>query len=195
MKKIFATLVILFSILSGVNAKEMENNESKISASKQIGNAKIIGGFGLKLGDTFDIKSATGSSQTTAGEILYTFSPSKKIKYFKHYYVLVTPKSHKIREIWGVGSYENTASCKKNLDVLEVMLEKKYGGFDKPTFSMEALKYVNDSSNKDRGIAIKCTGFMNPISFYIMYKDSSLNELSKKEEAEMEAAEMDSSAL
>ncbi len=195
MKKIFTTLVIALFVLSEVSAKEADNNESNTSAKEEIGNAKIMGGFGLKIGDKFDIKSAIGSTKTTSGETLYTFRPSKKIKYFKHYHVLITPKSHKIRQIWGIGSYENKASCEKNLDVLEVMLENKYGKFNKPSFSMDAVKYVSDSSNKDRGIIIKCSGFMNPISFYIMYKDSSLDTLSKKEEAEIEALKMDSSAL
>ena len=195
MKRIFTTLVIVLLALSGVSAKEAGNNDSNTSAKEQIGNAKIIGGFGLKIGDKFDIKSAIGSSKTTSGETLYAFRPSKKIKYFKNYHVLITPKSHKIRQIWGIGSYKNKASCEKDLDVLEVMLEKKYGKFNKPSFSMDAVKYVSDSSNKDRDIIIKCNGFRNPVSFYIMYKDSSLDTLSKKEEAEIEASKMDSSAL
>ena len=195
MKKIFTTSAIVLFLLSGVNAKETDNNKSNISIQEQIGNAKIIGGFGLNIGDTFDIKSATGSSKTTSGETLYTFSPTKKIKYFKHYHVLITPRSHKIRQIWGIGSYKNKASCERDLNVIEVMLEKKYGKFNQPSFSMDAVKYVSDSSNKDRDIIIKCSGFMNPISFYIMYKDSSLDTLSKNEEAEMEAEKMDSSAL
>ncbi len=195
MKKIFTTLLIALFVLSNINAKEVNIDESNASTEKQIGNAKIIGAFGLKIGNKFDIKLATGSSKTTSGETLYTFSPTKKIKYFKHYHVLITPKSHKIRQIWGIGSYKNKASCEKDLDVLEVMLEKKYGKFNKPSFSMDAVKYISDSSNKDRDIIIKCSGFMNPINFYIMYKDSSLDTLSKKEEAEMEAEKMDSSAL
>jgi len=195
MKKIFTTLVIVLFTVSGINAKEADNNKSNTSVKKQIGNAKILGGFGLNLGDVFDIKSAKGKTETTSGEILYSFLPSKKIKYFKKYYVLVTPESHKIREIWGIGSYKNKASCEKNLDVLEVMLEKKYGKFNKPSFSMNSIKYVTDNFNKNRDIVIKCDGFVQEYSFYIMYKDSTLNELSKKEEAEIEASKIDSSAL
>jgi len=156
---------------------------------------KIEGGFGLKIGDIFSVKAATGFSETTSGEKLYEVQPSKKIKYFKKYYVLITPKTHKIRQIWGIGNYANKASCEKDLDVLEVMLEKKYGKFIKPSFSMDTAKYVSDPTNKDRDIIIKCNGFMKPISFYIMYKDSALDDLSKKEEAEIEAEKMDSSAL
>ena len=195
MKKIFTTLVIILFTVSGINAKGADNNKSNTSVNEQIGNAKVLGGFGLKLGDVFDIKSAKGKTKTTSGETLYSFSPSKKIKYFKKYFVLVTPESHKIREIWGIGSYKNQASCEKNLDVLEVMLEKKYGKFNKPSFSMNSVKYVTDNFNKNRDIVIKCNGFVQEYSFYIMYKDSTLNELSKKEEAEIEAGKIDSSAL
>ena len=195
MKKIFTTSAIVLFLLTGANAKETDNNKSNISTQEQIGSAKIVGGFGLNIGDTFDIKSATGSSKTTSGETLYAFNPTKKIKYFKYYHVLITPKSHKIRQIWGIGGYENKASCERDLDVIEVMLEKKYGKFNKPTLSMDAVKYVSDSSNKDRDIIIKCNGFMSPVGFYIMYRDSSLDTLSKKEEADMEAKKMDSSAL
>ncbi len=185
MKKIIIMIILMLS----VSLQAQENNDTSSS------NSNILGGFGLKIGDTFDIKSATGFSETTSGEKLYAVSPSKKIKYFNKYYVLITPKTHKIRQIWGIGDYQNKASCEKDLDVLEIMLSKKYGKFTEPSFSMDKIKYISDNSNKDRGIAIKCSGFMKPISFYIIYKDNALNELSKEEEAEMEAEKMDSSAL
>lgn len=187
MKKIFLVTVVMLSVL--LNAQGVDNNTSNQS------NNSIVGGFGLKLGDVFDIKSAIGSSETISGEKLYEVKPSKKIKYFKKYYVLITPKTHKIRQIWGIGSYKNKPSCEKDLGVLEVMLEKKYGKFTEPSFSMDKAKWVTDNMNKERDIIIKCNGFMDPISFYIIYKDAELNELSKKEEAEIEAEKIDSSAL
>ncbi len=107
MKKIFLVTVVMISVL--VNAQGVDNNTSNQSSNS------IVGGFGLKLSDVFDIKSAIGSSETTSGEILYEVKPSKKIKYFKKYYVLITPKTHKIRQIWGIGSYKNKPSCEKIL--------------------------------------------------------------------------------
>ena len=60
------------------------------------------------------------------------------------------------------------------------MLEKKYGKFNKPSFSMNSVKYVTDNFNKNRDIVIKCDGFVQEYSFYIMYKDSTLNFIVKK---------------
>ena len=191
MKQMLTATAILVLGLSYLNAS---NNENNTTLPQQVNNAPITGGFGLKLGDVFDIKSAKGSSKTTSGEILYSVRPTKTIKYFKEYYVLVTPTTHKIREIWGIGQYSSKASCEKDLEILEVMLEKKYGKSSEPTIAMEKIKFFTDNNNSDRGIVIKCSGFMNP-SFYIMYKDRSLNELSKKEEAEVEAQKIDDSVL
>jgi len=60
MKKIIIITILMLSV--GVQAQEND----AIST-----NSHILGGFGLKIGDVFDIKTATGLSETISGEKLY----------------------------------------------------------------------------------------------------------------------------
>ncbi|WP_415408220.1 hypothetical protein ACLHDG_06620 [Sulfurovum sp. CS9] len=152
--------------------------------------AEIVGGFGLALGDTFDTTKATSTSKTTSGEILYGVAPPKKLKYFKNYYVLITPKTKKIKQIWGMSNYENTATCNKDLEVIAILLENKYGKLEKK-ISMDQTRAITIGENR---VSIKCSGFMKP-DMYLQYTSYKLIELSKREAAELEAEKIDTSAL
>jgi len=83
---------------------------------------KLIGGFGLKLGDKFDLGTSIGESALTDGTPMYKFEASKEFRSFNNYYVIVTPKTHRIYSIWGIGSVENSPSCKKEQALVIVMV-------------------------------------------------------------------------
>lgn len=153
---------------------------------------EIVGGFGLKLGDTFDDKMMESTQETGTGETLYEVIPPKKVKYFQKYFVMTTPLSEKIRQIWGVGYFTTMEECQNNMDVLVLIMEKKYGKFEKPEYATEQVKFKKIG---DRQILIKCTKSFAGGDLYLQYTDDELNRLSKVERAEIESKSIDASAL
>ncbi|WP_201353432.1 hypothetical protein [Hydrogenimonas urashimensis] len=153
---------------------------------------EISGGFGLKLGDTFDKNKAETSQETGTGDMLYEVVPPKKVKYFQKYYVMITPLSQKIREIWGIGYFTTMEECQNNMDVLVLIMEKKYGKFEKPEYATEQIRLKRMG---DRDIIIKCTKSFAGGDLYLKYRDNTLNKTSKVERAEIESKSIDASAL
>jgi len=169
-----------------IESKNKESNDNEVKTL-------IIGGFGINFGDIFNPKDAIEISKTNSGDKLFEFSPPQKIKYFKKYYVLITAKSQKVREIWGIGYYKNSQQCERDMDVIEIMLQKKYCEMKKPnTITMDKIKIL-ESDN--RLIMLKCTHEFRNSSFYIRYIDNELNNLNKKERAEVESQTIDTLAL
>ncbi len=142
----------------------------------------------MGLGDKFNPIDAIGNIGTRSGETLHQFKPTKRVKYFQKYYLLITPKSHKVREIWGIGNYKNLQECKNNMNTLEVMLKNKYGTMDSQVISMEFIKYVHSG---EREILLKCTD----TGLRLQYRDKKLNKLYKQERGELESKDIDKSAL
>ena len=152
----------------------------------------ISGGFGIKLGDTFDPKQAVKVTKTTSGEPLYGVRPPKKVKYFDQYYVMITPKSHKIREIWGIGRYAKREECMKDFETLSILLSKKYGELKKP--AIISMDEILSTSDGDRSVSIRCSGMMS-YHLYLKYISEKLNDLAAQERAEMETKKIDTDAL
>jgi hypothetical protein len=96
------------------------------------GAEKIEGAFGKKLGDVFDRNSAIGTSKLTDGTPMYEFLTTNGFRSFKRYYVLMTPVTHKIYSIWGIGNVENTEAGQKEQAVIMEILKQKYGSDEKP---------------------------------------------------------------
>ncbi len=68
--------------------------------------SKIDGAFGMRLGEVFNPAAAIGESSTTAKETMYEFAPSEPFRSFKRYFLLLTPKTHRIYCIWAIGNFE-----------------------------------------------------------------------------------------
>ena len=83
----------------------------------------IEGAFGLKLGDIFDSSKAISKSSLTDGTPMYQFRPEKPFRSFSSYYVMITPTTHKIYAIWGIGSVQNTESGKKEQAIVMQAIE------------------------------------------------------------------------
>lgn len=154
---------------------------------------KITGAFGIKLGQVFDPSDAIGKGSLTDGTPMYKFTPKKKFRSFSNYYVLITPKTHKVYAIWGIGNMENDPSCKKEQALVMAILQKKYGKVEKDQLfsSLYDIKQINQGN---RYVLTKCSGFSD-VSLDIRYKDKKLETLAENERILLESEKVDSSGL
>ena len=162
-------------------------------SSQTYGEEKITGAFGMKLGNYFDPSSAIGSTELTDGTPMYRFSPKKEFRSFDRYYVMITPKTHKIYGIWGIGKAENTEKCKKEQAIIMELLQKKYG-FQEKEGLFDSLWDMKEIDQGNRYIIVKYSGFMD-VTIDIRYYDRDLEKLAEKERIELEASKVDSSGL
>ena len=176
--KAFVVLVAIFalSISSSINAEE-----------------KITGAFGIELGQIFNPQDAIGKGSLTDGTPMYQFSPKKKFRSFATYYVLITPKTHKVYSIWGIGNMENDPSCKKEQALLMAILQKKYGKVEKDQL-FSSLYDIKQIDQGNRYVLTKCSGF-GDVNLDIRYKDKKLEEQAEKERIILESEKVDSSGL
>ncbi len=154
---------------------------------------KIAGAFSINLGDDFEPSKAIGKGVLTDGTPMYQFAPQKKFRSFSRYFVLITPKTHKVYSIWGIGNIENSPTCEKEQKLLMAILQKKYGKQQKKDLfsSLYDAEMINQG---ERYISTKCTGFSN-VTIDIRYKDQKLEKLAENERIELESEKLDSSGL
>jgi hypothetical protein len=162
------------------------------------GEQKIMGAFGIQLGDYFDTSSAIGTGELEDGTPMYQFSPEKKFRSFDDYYVLITPKTHKIYGIWGIGTAENSQKCEKEQALIMDLLKKKYGVKEKEGFFDPVTGAKNiDQGNRD--VTVKCSGFRDmsfvDMSINIRYYDRELKKLAEEERLEIVSSKVDDSGL
>jgi len=174
--KILKSIILFCSLISAIFAQE-----------------KITEAFGQKLGGDFDPSSAIGKTALTDGTPMYEFSPSKTFRSFKRYYVMITPTTHKIYSIWAIGTFENTATAKKEQALLMELLIQKYGE-EKKEGIFDAMSDVKRIDKGDRDILLKISGFTD-VTLDIRYYDRPLEKLAEKERLAIEAKKVDASAL
>ena len=154
---------------------------------------KIKGAFGLNLGAVFDPDAAIGKSSLTDGTPMYQFNPKIKFRSFTEYYVMITPKTHKIYSIWGIGNVENTGVGKREQAVLMNILQKKYGKPAKEGL-FASLVDAKQIVQGNRYIIVKVSGFTDT-QIDIRYYDKKLNQLAEKERIKLEVNKIDDSGL
>lgn len=96
--------------------------DSNISAPK--------GAFGVNFGDNISKLNVIRTGELTNGEKLYEISaPIPLSEKIESYYVLITPKTNKVFEIWGDKNYDNynREMCNTEKQNLLSILENKYG--------------------------------------------------------------------
>jgi len=164
-----------------------------VATFSAIGADKIEGAFGIKLGDVFDPASAIGTSKLTDGTPMYEFSTTNGFRSFKTYYVLITPTTHKIYSIWGIGSVENTESGQKEQAVVMELLKKKYG-VEEQQGVFDTIGDVKRIDQGNRYIITKLTGFVD-VTIDIRYYDSDLDKLAETERIAAETKKTDDSGL
>ena len=162
------------------------------------GGKPIKGAFGITLGQKFDPKQAIGKASLTDGTPMYEFKPKKPFRAFTEYYVLITPKTHKVYSIWGIGKVENTQKCEKEQNFILTALERKYGikPPDNELIASLSSLYGAKLLQKDgKTIVIKCTGLTDDYSISISYTDDKLEKVAEKERIELETENTDTGGL
>lgn len=154
---------------------------------------KIVGAFGMRLGDTFYPESAIGKGALTDGTPMYQFAPKKRFRSFNRYYVMITPKTHRIYSIWAIGPVENTEVGEKEQAVIMTLLERKYGKKEKEGL-FDALMDAKQVDQGNRYAMVKVSGFMD-VTIDIRYYDKKLSDLAEKERVALEAEKVDDSGL
>jgi DNA-directed RNA polymerase subunit RPC12/RpoP len=178
---------------------EMEPNNTKSSIDsgttpqpvEQVN--KIVGSFGKQLGQVFDPSSAIGQGELTDKTPMYQFTPDKPFRSFSKYYVLITPKTHRIYSIWGRGKVESKGAGVNEQAVIMKLLEEKYGKSE----TKGMFDSLNDAKRIDFGnreIVVKLDGFMD-YHIEIRYYDHDLEKLAEKERLEIETKKVDGSGL
>ncbi len=162
------------------------------------GEQEIMGAFGVQLGDYFDPSSAIGTGELTDGTPMYKFDPKKKFRSFNEYYVLITPKTHKIYGIWGIGTVGNSQKCEKEQALIMDLLQKKYG-VQENEVPFDPLTGAKNIDQGNRDVTVKCSGFVDmsfvDMSINIRYYDRELKKLAEKERLEIVGSNVDDSGL
>ena len=154
---------------------------------------KIDGAFGKRLGDVFLPTQAIGTSKLTDGTPMYEFATPTGFRSFKRYYVMVTPTTHKIYSIWGIGSAENTQAGQKEQAVIMELLRQKYGTAEKAGL-FDTMGDIKRVTQADRYVITKITGFTD-VTLEIRYCDGELEKLAEKERLASEVQKADKTGL
>jgi hypothetical protein len=174
---------------------QVHNRCKQIAAKKRFpeATAKIGGAFGMKLGEVFNPADAAGGPSTAGNDATYEFSPRIPYQAFRRYYVLVTPKTHRIYCIGATGDFKNVAAAKKEQVVLFRLLQQKYGG-DQETGPADASNDAKRINRGNRSVAIKVDGLFG-VAMEIEYFDKPLAEAAEKERIELAAKVVELGAL
>ena len=141
----------------------------------------ITGAFGLKLGDVFT-EDLIEVGNTEGGKIIYSFQPTNPHMSFLYFGVLLTPDTKIIYEIWAWNKFDDSAECKSNFEIVEVLLDKKYGELKSDTISMDSESAYYKQN--ERYISLRCPLKFSSSPIYLQYVDKELGKLAITEEAE-----------
>ncbi len=154
---------------------------------------EITGAFGIKLGDVFQPTLADKDSTLSDGAIMYQFEPQQPFRSFTNYYASITPKTHKIYSILGVGTIESDQVCKKEQAVVMSILKEKYGKSNNNNDTLKPREAeLIDQGN--RAVSTKCSGDSNA-KISVKYYDNNLKDLAEKERIEFESSKVDAGGL
>jgi hypothetical protein len=185
---------------TNVVAQNQANNPTTITTPATITTAPLVpqngeieGAFGEKLGDAFDPDSAADTNSLTDGTILYEFSPPANFRSFEHYYVMITPQSHKIYGITAMGNFDNTDQAKKEQAVVMEILKEKYGPEQVQGIS-DAMDNVERITQGNRYVLTKVSGFTDG-TLDLRYYDSDLAQVAEQERIAGEVQNTDTNSL
>ena len=159
MKILLTLFVLLFS--SSVFAEDIKGAFGQILGEVYKGELKIIG-------------------QLTSGEDvlndIYGFNPENPSPTFSNYGLILTPKSKRIVEIRVWNKFDSSSKCESELEVIEVLLDKKY-----KNLKTDWIGFTIYTSNNKK-INIRCTLFNNNLT--LTYTDSEMEDLYNLEKSE-----------
>lgn len=175
--------------------------QAEDDSSGQAGHpSRITGAFGLKLGQVFDPKYATGTNQTpesmtSKGEFIkmqmvgYNFKPRHPLPNFERYEVGVTPCSNYVYSIGVSADFESFSSAREEQEKLLAALQEKYGKatFDSRTNGVyRSWSYTIKQGTRE--VWLSLSRDTDPISLFLDYGDTALHSQAEREQAEIEAA-------
>lgn len=154
---------------------------------------KIEGAFGQKLGGEFNPSFAIGSSQLSDGTPMYEYNEKSTFRSFDHYYVLITPATHKIYSILATANFDSELMAEKEQTVVMEMLAQKYGPVagQGPSDKTDHFEKI-EQGKRDAGT--KITG-LTDVTLYILYYDDDLASLAEKERIANEVQHSDKTGI
>lgn len=154
---------------------------------------KIIGAFGKKLGDYFNVSEAIGVLSDSDEQPLYRFVPEDRLSIFNEYYIKVTPISRYIYKIIATAEVGTNQKCLNRANVILAMIKEKYGHtteLDKQyIYATEAI-YLNGY----RKITVTCSDYLKD-ELTLVYEDNKLSSQASVEWIERQKQNIDSSGL
>lgn len=175
---------------------EQEQTAAKASdISKKASPKHVISGLmGMNLGNIFHPKDSPDNGKLQSGETLYAFSPAKKFREFDEYYVLITPVTHKIYQIWIRKAFKNSAKAHDEQKIcLDIMKDRfKPKEVKDELFSLDSGKVMSFDNGEIYSKVIIGFG-ENTLEFRCV--DNELSKLAEKEKISSEKSKTDSSML
>ena len=148
---------------------------------------KITGAFGVKLG--CPLSDLDTQNCDDEGCI---FTPTNPISSFDLYTLTYTPKTRRVFSIAGSGDYPDQLTCKKEMDVIVSLLEKKYGKAKKVEGFMNLTA---DITQGRMSVHVRCENNLSDVLLSVVYLDVELAKLNGKERIELESKKRDASGL
>lgn len=143
------------------------------------------GAFGKTLGDVFKTPKYP-ARQADDGQPLYAFKPKHPYEGLSNYYVLTTPVTRRIYEIWATGAFPSLPSCHRELETVHKILilrHSRNGGVTPMPDGgvrivvMPRMTILAFCEADDRGRA----------TLFLQYRDNLLGEEAKSEAADKRA--------
>lgn len=150
----------------------------------------LDGMFGIKFGEEFKPNTNSNNSKLTSGEVLYSFRPQKPFRNLDQYYVLITPKTHLVYEIWAEKTFDDPVKASDESNVLKSIIEEHYKvSEDRSNISITNYQYQfkNATIFLDRGV----------MSYTVKLRaiDNKLEEQAENERISIEKSKTDTSSL
>lgn len=150
------------------------------------GQEKIMGAFGLKLGEMLDTKTMSPLDKSNTR---YIFKPSTPFRDFKLYEVRVTPRSRRIYTIMATKRVFDAKKAADEMHYVSDVLQKKYGV--KPIEIMLDKQAGLGFKLDDRVITVLVVATESTSGLIIMYLDAKGAESAKAENAKLRKTEID----
>ena len=162
-----------------------EADQKYLAGLRQEMQSRIMGAFGMLLGQKFSPALATSKQEPRGGGLPeYGFRPREPLPNFAEYWVAITPRSNQVFKIVAIGHFESQKALEER-DRLLAALKEKYGKavHHKMDFgSVGSAEY--DTMTKDgRKVSIihSFTGSGGAASISIAYEDEALRKHAQKE--------------
>ena len=132
---------------------------------------KIEGGFGLKLGDSFE---PSGSRFLAEDADAFEFTPKVANPAFSTYVVFITPNSHQIYRILAISKPLESGTGFEQSNTILALIHRKYG--------IGPFRGANAISQGQRKVSVNNNGAGTPaFTFRLSYTDENLSTQASEE--------------